>query len=43
MAKKKVMLYIDEELYRKLRHKSIDEKKSASQIVEELIKEYLNK
>lgn len=42
MAKRKLTLSIEEELIKKLKHKAVDEKKSASRIIEELIKGLLN-
>jgi len=39
----KMTVYIPEELHRELRHVSFDERRSATDIIRELVKEYLAK
>ncbi|MGL5646997.1 MAG: ribbon-helix-helix protein, CopG family [Clostridium sp.] len=41
MDKTRVNIYIDKNLWKMFKHKAVDDEKSMSSIVEDLIKEYL--
>jgi predicted CopG family antitoxin len=41
MVKVKRSIVIDEELWMELKHRAVDEKRSVSEIIEELVKRYL--
>ncbi|MFH0830065.1 MAG: ribbon-helix-helix protein, CopG family [Candidatus Aenigmatarchaeota archaeon] len=43
MAKKRTTLYLREDLWKKLRHLSIDQEKSTSQLLEEIVESHLKK
>jgi macrodomain Ter protein organizer (MatP/YcbG family) len=43
MGKVKATIVLEEEVWKRLRHKAIEKEKSASGIVEELIRQYLAK
>lgn len=43
MGKKRTTIYLDEDVWKKLRHISLDKKMSTSQLLEEIIKEKIKK